>query len=333
MYRSRKGHLIGVRGRVFLCVVIVNLMLSCWVADCETTLRVESGESIQAAIDAAPVGARIDLEAGSWEENLVIEKSLTICGPREGEAVLRSAKEGMPVVWVWVSEEETQSVSVILEGLSIGGAFGHDPHWPDRGAYGVMVQDDAYVEITRCMISANRWSGIALFDAAEVVVRHSTLSENGWYAVWLWDTAAATLLDSTIWANSGGIWLQGTSSGELRRTIVSDNCWKGIWVDQSAKLSIVTCSVSKNGADGIRLGNYAQASVVDNQIFENEGYGVSTLQSTCCGAVFHGYVTGWGNAIPDCWEEGGNVAGGFFPSDLEFLMTLEGGEWIVEPAY
>jgi parallel beta-helix repeat protein len=332
MWRYRAGNLIGVRIGLFLLAVVLSLIPCCWAAGRETTLRVKSGESIQAAIDAAPEGASIDLEAGIWEENLVIEKSLTLRGSGKGEAVLRSAREGMPVVWIWISEEEVQTVSVTLEGLSIGGAFGYDPHWPERGAYGVLVQDNVRVEITRCTISANRWSGIALLDDAEVIVRESTISENDWYGIWLWDAATVTILDSRISTNSGGIWFQGTSSGELRGTIVSDNCWKGMWFDQSARVSVVECSISKNGEDGIRVGNYAQATVVDNQLFENEGYGVGLLQSTCCGAVFHGYVAGRGNVIPNPGEEGGNAKGGFFPSELEFLITTKGSEWVGEPA-
>jgi hypothetical protein len=114
---------------------------------------------------------------------------------------------------------------------------------------------------------------------------------------------------------------------------VSDNCWKGIWIDQRARVSVAECSISKNGEDGIRVGNYAQATVVESQISENEGYGVGTLQSTCCGSVFHGYVTGRRNVIPGQGEDNANVGGDFFPSELEFLITSEGGEWVGEPVY
>ena len=334
MRRYRAEDLIGVRlGLFFLSVVVLSLMPYWLTTGREFTLRVKPGESIQATIDAAPEGTSIELEEGIWEENLIIEKSLTLRGPEGSEAVLRSVREGTPVVWVWASEESEQTVSVTLERLSIEGAFGYDPHWPERGAYGVCAQDNVRVEITHCTISENRWGGIALLDNAEVNVRVTTISENDWYGIWLWDVATATVVDSILSTNSGGIWFRGTSSGELRGTIVSDNCWKGMWFDQSARVSVVECNVSKNGEDGIRVGNYAQATVVDNQISENEGYGVGMLQSTCCGTVFHGYVAGRGNVIPGQGEENANAEGSFFPLDLEFLITSEGGEWIGEPVY
>ena len=44
----------------------------------EYTITVQPGESIQAAIDKAPAGAVICLSAGVWEENIKIERSLTL---------------------------------------------------------------------------------------------------------------------------------------------------------------------------------------------------------------------------------------------------------------
>ena len=331
MGHYRTERLIAFRIGLFLGIVVSTLTLFCGAADRETLLQVKPGESIQAAIDTAPEGAIICLEAGVWEENLTIERSLTLRGPGAGEAVLKSAKGGRPVVWVWAVEESLQTVSVTLERLSIGGAFGHDAHWPERGAYGILAQDDVRVEITHCLISGNRWSGIALLNEAEIVVRESTISENGWYGVWLMDATTATVVDSRISTNSGGIWFQGTSEGDLYGTVVSDSLWKGIWADQSTRTSILDCRVDRNGDGGIRVGSHAHVILSDSLIIENEGYGLDVVQSTCCGAVFYGYVAGRRNIIPDPGEENGNAEGGFFPSEFEFLITNEGGEWIGEP--
>ena len=328
-YRTKRP--IGVRIGPFLGLVFLILMPSCLAVGRESSLLVKPGESIQAAIDSAPEGATICLETGVWEENLTIGRSLTLRGPDSGKAVLRSAKGGRPVVWVWTVEERAQNVSVTLEHLSITGAFGHDPHWPERGAYGILAQDDVRVEITRCTISENRWSGIALLNEAEVVIQESTISENGWYGVWLMDATTAIVVDSHISTNAGGIWFQGTSEGGLYGTVVSDSLWKGIWADQSSKTSIIDCRVEQNGDGGIRVGNHAHVMLSDNLILQNEGYGLGMLQSTCCGAVFHGYVAGRRNVIPNPGEEHGNARGGFFPSELEFLVTVEGGEWVGDP--
>jgi nitrous oxidase accessory protein NosD len=53
------------------------------VAQADCTVTVEPGQSIQEAINKAPAGAVICLTAGTWQENVVIEKSLTLRGEKE----------------------------------------------------------------------------------------------------------------------------------------------------------------------------------------------------------------------------------------------------------
>jgi nitrous oxidase accessory protein len=61
---------------------------------------VRPGESLQTAIDAAPAGAVIVLSEGRWEENVKIEKSLTLRGTGADVTVISGVEEGYPVVWI-----------------------------------------------------------------------------------------------------------------------------------------------------------------------------------------------------------------------------------------
>ncbi len=59
-------------------LVIAFLGATAGWADEANTIAVGPGESIQAAIDRAPDGGVIELTPGSWTENIVIDKSITI---------------------------------------------------------------------------------------------------------------------------------------------------------------------------------------------------------------------------------------------------------------
>jgi nitrous oxidase accessory protein NosD len=66
----------------------------------ECTVTVQPGQSIQAAIAGAQEGAVICLGEGSWQENLKIEKALTLRGQGAQKTVIDGIQEGYPVVWV-----------------------------------------------------------------------------------------------------------------------------------------------------------------------------------------------------------------------------------------
>jgi len=71
----------------------------------------------------------------------------------------------------------------------------------------------------------------------------------------------------------------------------------------------------------------AQATIEGNTIINNRGYGVALYQRPCYDTdkVFEGHISGKRNTIPGPGEPGGNGEGAVCPSELDFLMTEEGG--------
>jgi len=76
--------------------------------------------SIQAAIDTAKSGDIIEVRAGSYQENVIIRKTLTMKGEDASKVTLVSKAEGKPVVLI----EGDKAVSVTLSGFTITGAKG-----------------------------------------------------------------------------------------------------------------------------------------------------------------------------------------------------------------
>ena len=173
------------------------------------TVIVQPGESIQAAIDAAPEGAVICLAKGEWEENIKIRKSLTLRGQSPEQTVIRAKAWGQPVVRISSSEE----IHVVIEKLTVTGAKGQ----PD--GHGIIVEGSAHATITGCTVSKNERDGIELRDSAQTSITGCTVSGNG-YGIWLRDSAQATISGNVIEGNSGyGIlsWSTGEVRGEENR--------------------------------------------------------------------------------------------------------------------
>jgi len=305
----------------------------------ECTITVQPGESIQAAIDRAPEGAVICLAEGEWEENIVIEKSITLRGEGAQRSVIRWAKEGgiFSVVWIGSAAE----IQVHIERLTVtkGCWYPGIIIWGSaqvtitestvsKNSSGIEIGNWAQATITGSTISENSFSGIVLADWAQATITGSIVSKNEWDGIVLADWARATITGSTISENGDyGITVVDSARGAISESTVSGNELGGIMLGASSQATITGSAVSGNRLDGIILAGSSQATIEANEILGNGGYGVALLGEACFGIdVFTGYVIGRGNIIPGPGEPNGNEDAAICPDELSFLMTEEGGE-------
>jgi parallel beta-helix repeat protein len=211
----------------------------------ECTVTVQPGQSIQAAIAGAQEGAVICLGEGSWQENLKIEKSLTLRGQGAQKTVIDGIQEGYPVVWI----VGAQSIEVKLEGLEVTGAEGGCADRPIC-AYGVLIQGTARAEITNSTISGNKFfGGIVLRDSARAEITGSTISENGEAGIGLGDSAWARITDSTISENGAGIVLRDSAQAEITNNLIRGNGGAGIASSSAGPVTGSKNRMQENGVD------------------------------------------------------------------------------------
>ena len=210
------------RGASLTLAILMWVLFACVFAQdaSECTMWVQPGKSIQEAIDQAAEGTVICLAAGTWEENLKVEKSLILRGAEEGETIVRAAIEGYPVIWIEGSQENREITVAISDLTSIGG-YGE---CPASGIYadGVLVRGTAHANLTDCTISEN-YSGIGLLDSSQTTVSGCTISEN-YAGIGLWDSPQATISDCNISENTDdGIWLEGTAQATIDHNEITNN--------------------------------------------------------------------------------------------------------------
>ncbi len=179
-----------------------------WVQGQGCTVTVQPGESIQRAIDEAKEGAVVCLVAGTWEENLVIRKSLTLRGAGREQTKIKGKKEDKSVISI-ASDAE---ILVSIDGLTVAEAI---------GASGIEVAGKARVSITTSQISGNR-DGIYMKDSAQAEIRGSTIEGNGTKedckkkeyicsGIEVWGKSQVKIIDSKILKNADwgvGAWLK-----------------------------------------------------------------------------------------------------------------------------
>lgn len=278
---------------------------------------VSPGESIQAAVDAAPEGALICLAPGIWRESLVITKNLSLRAETLGTATIWGNTQGRgtpPVVRICAREgvdPHQYAPDVAIENIVVAGTYG----W----SFGILVGIGAKAKITNCTVAACG-SGICIEDGADVMLSGSTIIGN------------RLMPDPNFIGDGVGIGICGSAQAVIRQCTISGNGNDGIVVADTSKVTIADCTIDGNRF-GIALHDAIEVIIEGNRIVRNCHYGVYLFEPP----MFTGHIVGKANVIPapdapegNCWEHsiGGGCIGAFYPPevDLRFLTTQEGGE-------
>lgn len=267
------------------------------------TITVQWGESIQAAIDAAPEGSVICLGEGQWVEPLRITKSLTVRGAGAGKTILRANPRdrgvvliGRPDTNVFSSELlaalGAPSPQVVLDGVSILGTE----------LFGVMVNSRATATLFNCTITQGNLAAVAAWESAKLWMEGCTIS-GSMVGIEVGYAADAVLANTSIKGNSMGVHsflsgriqitassitrnmigaeLSGSSEVTLTDSAVSENMMWGVFVQEEARALFERTAVTTNGpmfGGGIMASMAAMIVVSDCTVSEN-GIGIQLVGS------------------------------------------------------
>ena len=265
------------------------------------TVNVAVGESIQAAIDSVADGGVVCLEAGMYEESLVIRKSLTLRGGGPDPASTRiipppgerfEEEEGIALVRVgeW---GDTNRIEVHIENLSVGGEIGWE-NWaveaegraslhmidceagPSSGV-GVQLNGSATATIVNTLIHENRgYAGFNAGQSSNAILQDCIITRNTEGNVEAGGSARVVVRSSRIEGPGGhhGIWLHREASVTVEDCVITGNRWQGVDVNENGTVSISNCDITENGVHGVNVLDSAHATVRDSRIFGNHVSGV-----------------------------------------------------------
>ncbi len=269
------------------------------------TLTLQPGESIQAALDAAPEGAVLKLAAGTYAGNLLIEKSVTLEGVSEGETVisptptlkpgdpeaqaletrLKAAADGpekkaLQKEWQRTVNAPTVRVlhgKVALRRLRLDSIA---PPNPDRSA-----QEAAFVNhspgdviLEDCRLVGPGTHGVShLADAGSLEISRCLIAAHWGNGLTVAGGAKRlTVRDSDIrnCHYAGVVIGRGAKDVTIERCLISGAAWHGVRYDDASPL-IRHCRIWGNARSGIYASGRTEAVITDNVFWKNEMDGIS----------------------------------------------------------
>jgi len=227
---------------------------------------------LQARVDAAPAGARLTVEAGTYQGDLVIDKPLTLQGV--GRPVLQGSGQGSVV--------RVRADDVAVVGFEIDGRGGGDL---GRDSSGVHVTG-ARARIEDCVIH-HALFGVYLREAPGALVRGNAIrgirekapGEKG-SGVHVWNTDGFTLERNDVRDVRDGFYIQSSPNGRTFGNVAMDLRY-GLHYMFSDD-NVFEDNRFENGAAGAALMYSNRLTFRRNRFVSNRGFAsVGLLFKTC----------------------------------------------------
>jgi hypothetical protein len=243
--------------------VYVDGALGTDAAGCGTGPGVNACKTIQYAINnIAVAGDTINVAAGTYTENIVIDKNLTLRGGTGTASDVVIDGSGGNAIFI-----QAPATSVTIEDLRASNASAH----------GIRAWDTAAgLDLTLNNFEAhnNTYFGLALKNINSLSMTGGKVTSNNWRGIHAF-SVSSNVSGADISSNGGehGFYLEGGSLTITGATI-SGNNWDGLYVD-GGSLNISDCSVTGNryGVQVVNGGNLT--SVTSNSVATNDSDGIN----------------------------------------------------------
>ncbi|NGO41592.1 right-handed parallel beta-helix repeat-containing protein [Streptomyces ureilyticus] len=224
--------------------------------------RRRTGEyaSLAAALEAAGDGDVLTVAPGTYRENLVVRRTVTLRGPEGSPGSVRIAPvDGVPL---------TVRASAVVQDLLVEGQ--------DAAAPALLVEEGA-PEVTDIRIVTRSAAGIEVRGGARPTVRRCTVDNPAGVGIAVLDGGGGVFEDcEVVAAGQSGIAVRGAAHPRLERCRVHHASGAGLSVTgEHSALEAVGCEVYEVRGSGVQITARATAHLTDCVVHRTTADGVT----------------------------------------------------------
>lgn len=317
----------GYKSRIVVGIIIQVVLLIGGAQAANITVNASGGANytnIQEAINAANDSDSIYVAAGNYNENVNVNKSVSLIGEGSGNTTVNAS---IPSSHVFnISKND-----VVLNGFTIKGAVGSN----EAGIYvfksnntrilnnsltinynGIYLYNSSGNNLTNNYIEVAS-EGIYLINGANNTIQSNTISKSN-DGMYFHKSFNNSLNGNNISNNHYGIYLYSSGNNYLTDNIVNSNVQLGIQLYYSENNYLKNNSVNSNGNQGIQIYGSGYNNLTENTINLSRYYGIylyATINNNIYNNIFNNtYNFAIVNSSGNVWNVTGtqdtNIIGG-----------------------
>ena len=290
------------------CFTSVNFIETCKASD-PPTLYVDASNTagpwegnsihpyryIQSAINAASSGFRIQVLAGTYAENLIVDKtSLDIFGEDKSLTTVTGSSSG-DVITITATGVDISDLTITSSGSSLSNAAIKITasnsvivnNIISSSANGFYIYNCSNTKIYYNTITSNSKNGIHIENSSYNNITHTTSTSSTFNGIFFYNSSNNTIGNCILTSNSrNGIYLNSTCNDNLiEYSYIASNTLNGIYFNDHCDNNNITYNsgsnkIHSNSDSGIRLENSSSNYIGNNTITSNTDYGIMVLGSS-----------------------------------------------------
>lgn len=262
--------------------------------------------SIQGAINGAGEGAELYVSSGTYHENLILNKTVSLSGENKDDTIIYGDGVGTVVEITannvafqgFTVKNSSLEIGTSYAGIKISGANGCriTENYIIENRLGIFVFMSHKTEIQNNIVKNNH-QGIVLYQSSEVNVEGNLASENnfGISLSYCWNNLIFSNRVDNSSTGGHGIFISSNSSNN---TVVDnefvDN-YHGMWISEAHSNSFLRNSITNNSLLGIELSESSDNFFFHNNFINNprhiviDNNSVNVWDNNCEGNYWDNY--------------------------------------------
>jgi hypothetical protein len=143
------------------------------------------------------------------------------------------------------------------------------------------LESEGTLTLTNTLVLNNKQNGLWLRSGQATLSNNTRLADNGAHGIAA-EGGQLALSNAEIASNKEtGLTLEDLSIAKIENSRLLNNRQQGIILGDSARIDLRLSTLQNNGADGVQLSGSASATITNNKILNNLGWGLVAILRRC----------------------------------------------------